>query len=145
MTTQAKSGDTVRVHYIGTLDSGDRFDSSVGSDPLEFTLGSGQVITGFEEAVTGMTIGETKKVRIPSEEAYGPRREEMLLAIAQDVLPEDTAFEVGQQVQMRSSDGQVFNAIVADVAENEVTFDANHPLAGEALTFDLQLMEIMEG
>jgi FKBP-type peptidyl-prolyl cis-trans isomerase 2 len=141
MNQAANVGDTVRVHYVGTLDNGDRFDASVGGDPLEFTLGSGQVIPGFEEAITGMEIGETKQVRIPAEQAYGPYRDEMVLAIPRDQLPDDVELEAGQQVQMQQGD-YTFIAVVEDVSDSGVTFNANHPLAGEALNFDLKLMEI---
>lgn len=138
---EAKSGDTVRVHYTGRLDSGEVFDSSQGRDPLEFTLGTGQVIPGFEEAVTGMSPGEEKQVKIPADEAYGPRREEMMLVIGRDQLPEDIEPEAGQQLQM-SQAGQDLVVRVADVSDETVTLDANHPLAGQDLTFDLELVEI---
>jgi peptidylprolyl isomerase len=141
MSQKATVGDTVRVHYVGKLDNGDRFDASVGGDPLEFTLGSGQVIPGFEQAITGMELGETKQVRIPAEEAYGPYRDEMVLAIPREQLPGDVELETGQQVQMQQGE-YTFVAVVEDLSEEQVTFNANHPLAGEALNFDLKLMEI---
>lgn len=141
MTQTAKSGDTVRVHYIGTLDNGERFDASVGGEPLEFTLGSGQVIPGFDNAVDGMTVGETKDVRIPADEAYGPHREEMVIEIPKAQLPPTDDLNVGQQVQM-SQGSQTFYATVSEIGDEDVTFDANHPLAGEALNFNLKLMEI---
>jgi FKBP-type peptidyl-prolyl cis-trans isomerase 2 len=141
MSQKANVGDTVRVHYVGTLDNGDRFDASVGGDPLEFTLGSGQVIPGFEQAITGMELGETKQVRIPPEEAYGPYRDEMVLAVPREQLPGDVELESGQQVQMQQGE-YTFVAVVEDLNEEQVTFNANHPLAGEALNFDLKLMEI---
>lgn len=140
MTEKATAGNTVRVHYVGTLDNGERFDASVGSDPLEFTLGAGQVIPGFEQAVEGMAVGETRQVRIPVEDAYGPRREEMVVQIPRAQLPAED-LQVGQQVQLRQGD-HTFNALVQDVSEQAVVFDANHPLAGEALNFNLKLMEI---
>lgn len=141
MSQTANVGDTVRVHYVGTLDNGERFDASVGGDPLEFTLGTGQVIPGFEEAIAGMEIGETKQVRIPAEQAYGPYRDEMVLAVPREQLPGDVELETGQQVQMQQGD-YTFIAVVEDVSDGAVTFNANHPLAGEALNFDLKLMEI---
>jgi peptidylprolyl isomerase len=141
MSQKANVGDTVRVHYVGTLDNGDRFDASVGGDPLEFTLGSGQVIPGFEQAIAGMELGETKQVRIPPEEAYGPYRDEMVLAVPREQLPGDVELESGQQVQMQQGE-YTFVAVVEDLSEEQVTFNANHPLAGEALNFDLKLMEI---
>lgn len=143
MAQTATPGDTVRVHYVGTLDNGERFDTSVGGDPLEFKLGEGQVIPGFDEAITGMTIGETKQVRIPPEEAYGPYREEMVLDVPRTQLPEDASLQEGQQVQMQQGE-YVFVAVVEKVEEENVIFNANHPLAGEALNFDLKLMEIEE-
>ncbi|MEZ4634949.1 MAG: FKBP-type peptidyl-prolyl cis-trans isomerase [Caldilineaceae bacterium] len=141
MTQQATAGNTVRVHYVGTLDNGDRFDTSVGGDPLEFTLGSGQVIPGFDEAISGMEVGETKQVRIPAEQAYGPYREEMILELPREQLPADAQLQVGQQVQMQQGE-HVFVVRVEEIGENSVTFNANHPLAGEALNFDLRLVEI---
>jgi peptidylprolyl isomerase len=141
MSQKANVGDTVRVHYVGTLDNGERFDASVGGDPLEFTVGSGQVIPGFEQAITGMELGETKQVRIPPEEAYGPFRDEMVLAVPREQLPGDVELESGQQVQMQQGE-YTFVAVVEDLSEEQVTFNANHPLAGEALNFDVKLMEI---
>jgi peptidylprolyl isomerase len=141
MSQKANVGDTVRVHYVGTLDNGDRFDASVGGDPLEFTLGSGQVIPGFEQAIAGMELGETKQVRIPPEEAYGPYRDEMVLAVPREQLPGDVDLESGQQVKMQQGE-YTFVAVVEDLSEEQVTFNANHPLAGEALNFDVKLMEI---
>ncbi|HEX2203970.1 MAG TPA: peptidylprolyl isomerase [Longimicrobium sp.] len=141
MAEQAKAGDTVRVHYKGTLADGQVFDSSEGLEPLEFTLGTGQVIAGFDEAVTGMRIGEEKEVTIPSGEAYGDPREELILRVGRDSFPEGVEPEVGQQFQV-SQEGQPFVVTVIDVADDAITLDANHPLAGEDLTFALQLVEI---
>ncbi len=141
MTQKASAGDTVRIHYIGTLDNGEQFDSSVGSEPLEFILGSGHVIAGFDAAVDGMAVGEIKDVRIPAEEAYGPHREEMVLTIPREQLPPTDGLSVGQQVQMSQGE-QAFTATVSAMDDDSITFDANHPLAGEALNFNLQLMEI---
>jgi peptidylprolyl isomerase len=137
------SGDTVSVHYVGTLDNGERFDTSVGGEPLEFKLGGGQVIPGFDEAVAGMEVGETRQVRIPAEEAYGPYREEMVLEVPRTQLPGNIELQEGQQVQMQQGE-HVFVAVVEKIEEERVTFNANHPLAGEALNFDLKLMEIRE-
>ena len=141
MTQQATAGNTVRVHYVGTLDNGERFDTSVGSDPLEFTLGAGQVIPGFEEAITGMEVGETKQVRIPAEQAYGPYRDEMVLELPREQLPDDVELEIGQQVQMQQGE-HIFVVTVEKIGEDAITFNANHPLAGEALNFELRLVEI---
>jgi peptidylprolyl isomerase len=137
----AKSGDTVRVHYTGKLDDGSVFDSSEGRDPLEFQLGGGQVIPGFEQAVEGMSPGDERSVTIAADEAYGPRRDELVLVVPRTELPAEMQPELGQQLQL-SQDGQSFIVTVADVNESEIILDANHPLAGEALTFELQLVDI---
>lgn len=139
---QAKTGDTVRVHYTGRLEDGNVFDSSQGREPLEFTLGSGQVIPGFEEAVTGMAPGDERTVTIPSDQAYGPRRDEMMVQVGRDQFPDNVEPEVGQQLQV-SQGGQVAVVTVAGVSDQGVTLDANHPLAGKDLIFDLQLVEIV--
>ena len=139
---EAKPGDTVRVHYTGTLDSGEVFDSSEGREPLQFTLGAGQVIPGFDEAVEGMQPGDEKRVTIPSGEAYGPRRGELTLVVDRGQFPPDIDPQVGQQLQMSSGE-QVFVVTVVDVSDAGVTLDANHPLAGQDLTFDLSLVEIV--
>jgi peptidylprolyl isomerase len=139
---KATAGDTVRVHYVGTLENGMQFDSSVGGDPLEFTLGTGQVIPGFEAAVAGMEVGETKQVNIDAENAYGPHQEEMVLQVPRSQLPVVENLEVGQQVQMKQGE-YTFYAVVQDVDDQAVTFDANHPLAGETLVFDLELVDIL--
>ncbi|HEX7243101.1 MAG TPA: peptidylprolyl isomerase [Longimicrobiaceae bacterium] len=139
---QARSGDTVRVHYTGRLDDGSTFDSSQGREPLEFTLGEGQVIPGFEDGVEGMSPGEEKTVTIPADQAYGARRDEMMLVVDRAQFPDHIRPEVGQQLQM-SQDGQVAVVTIVDVDDESVTLDANHPLAGEDLTFDLRLVEIV--
>lgn len=138
----ASSGDTVRVHYTGTLNDGTEFDSSAGREPLEFTLGSGQVIPGFDAGVTGMEPGESKKVTIPADEAYGQRREEMMLEVSPDQFPEGMDPQVGQQLQLSQPDGQAVMVTVAEVSDDGVVLDANHPLAGEDLTFELTLDSI---
>jgi peptidylprolyl isomerase len=138
----AKSGDTVRVHYTGTLDDGSVFDSSQGREPLEFTVGIGQVIPGFDEAVTGMQPGDEKTVTIPSGEAYGERRPEMLATVPRSQFPPEIEPEIGQQLQV-SQDGQNFVVTIVEVGDDQVTLDANHPLAGQDLTFRLELVEIV--
>jgi peptidylprolyl isomerase len=138
---QAKSGDTVRVHYTGTLADGEVFDSSEGHDPLEFTLGTGSVIAGFDEAVTGMAVGDEKTVTIPADQAYGDRSEAMLLRMPRDQFPPDLEPEVGQQLQMEQ-DESMFVVTVHEVGDDAVILDANHPLAGKDLTFKLRLVEI---
>jgi len=142
---QATSGDTVRVHYTGTLNSGQTFDTSEGREPLEFTVGGGQVIPGFDQAVAGMEPGDTKTVEIPADEAYGPQREEMMLQVSPDQFPEEMDPQVGQQLQLSQPDGQNVVVRVVDIAEDSVTLDANHPLAGEDLTFEITLAEIVNG
>lgn len=138
---QAKAGDTVRVHYTGRLDDGSVFDSSRGREPLEFTLGGGQVIAGFDDAVTGMAPGQEKTVTIPSEQAYGPRRDEMRVQVERSQFPSDIEPQVGQRLQM-SQGGQVAVVTITEVSDDQVTLDANHPLAGQDLTFDLELVSI---
>ena len=138
---QAKAGDTVRIHYTGTLQDGSVFDSSEGREPLVFTIGEQQVIPGFEAAVTGMEVGATKTVTIPADEAYGPRREDMMLAIPRDQVPPHINPEVGEQLQVGQG-GEQFLVTVAAVDEREVVLDGNHPLAGKDLTFALELVGI---
>jgi FKBP-type peptidyl-prolyl cis-trans isomerase 2 len=141
--TRAKAGDTVRVHYTGKLEDGSIFDSSQEREPLEFTIGSGQVIPGFEAAVTGMATGESKSTTIPPEEAYGPRRQEMVAVVDREQLPDDLEVNVGQRLQVQQPDGRQIVVSVADIAEKTVTLDANHELAGKTLTFDLELVEVV--
>ena len=138
---QAKAGDTVRIHYTGTLSDGTVFDSSSGRDPLEFTLGAGQVIPGFDSAVSGMEVGASRTVTIPAADAYGPRRDDMVLAIPRDQVPPHINPTVGEQLQVGQGQEQ-FLVTVAEVNEREVVLDGNHPLAGEDLTFQLELVSI---
>ena len=135
---QAQSGDTVRIHYSGTLSDGTQFDSSDGREPLEFAVGSGTVIPGFEKAVEGMAAGEKKSVTIEPDEAYGPRHEQLVQDVPKEALPDDVEPDVGMQLQGKSADGQVMNLTVTGVADESITVDANHPLAGEPLTFDIE-------
>lgn len=137
-----KNGDTVRVHYKGTLNDGELFDSSEGREPLQFTVGEGQVIPGFDAAVLDMKVGDKKTVNIPVEEAYGPRNQDMLVQVPRTEFPEDVTPEVGMELQMSDNEGHVFPVVVAGVEEDHVILDANHPLAGEDLTFDLEMMGI---
>lgn len=137
----ANDGMTVLVNYRGTLADGSEFDSSHGRGPLQFTVGAGEVIPGFEEAVRGLEVGESKTVTIPSEEAYGPRHEEALHVFPLDAFP-DTP-EVGWMVELESDDGQRAPAMVSEVGEEAVTLDFNHPLAGQDLTFEIELLSIV--
>lgn len=139
---QAKSGDTVRIHYTGKLSDGTEFDSSAGRDPLEFSLGSGKVIPGFDHAVDGMTVGDEKTVTIPPEQAYGPKHEQLIQDVPKTVLPPDLSPEVGMRLQSRTPDGRTMHLVVTDVADDSITVDGNHPLAGEDLTFDIKLVAI---
>lgn len=139
---QAKSGDTVKVHYTGKLDDGTVFDTSTNSAPLEFTIGSGSIIPGFEKAVIGMAPGESKTEQIPSENAYGPYLEDMVLTVDRQQIPAEIQPEVGQQLQLQHPSGNIIPVVITDIASETVTLDANHPLAGENLTFDIQLVEI---
>ncbi len=140
---QAKTGDTVKVHYTGKLDDGTVFDTSADREPLQFTIGTGQLIPDFEQAVVGMNPGESKTVQIPSENAYGPHREEMVMEVDRSEFPENLEPQVDQRLQVSQSDGRTFPVTVTDVSESKVTLDANHPLAGKDLTFDVQLTEIV--
>lgn len=140
---EAKSGDKVRVHYTGKLDDGTVFDTSAERDPLEFTLGEGAVIPGFENAVDGMAPGERKTVDVPSDDAYGPRRDELTLEVKKTEFPEGAELNVGQRVRVNQPGGETFLVTVAEVGEGEVTLDANHPLAGQDLTFEIELVEIV--
>ena len=139
---QAKNGDTVTVHYTGKLEDGTVFDSSVDRDPLQFTLGEGLLIPGFEQAVLGMSPGESKTAQVSADQAYGLHREEMVVEIDRQEFPPHFQPEVSQQLQMPQSDGRIIRLIVAAVSEQKVTLDANNPLAGRDLTFDIQLLEI---
>lgn len=141
---QAKTGDLVKVHYTGSLGDGTVFDSSAGREPLEFTLGQGQMIQGFEKAVLGMSVGESKTVIIPSDEAYGPYREELVTVVNKDDLPQDWEPEAGKQYSFTQPNGGVILATVTEVTESTVTIDANHRLAGKDLTFDIELVEIVD-
>lgn len=138
----ADEGDTVQVHYTGTLPSGETFDSSRDRDPLEFTLGQGQMIPGFEEIVVGMEIGETKEETIPVDKAYGPRREDLVFKVEKDQLPDDLEPEVGDILTVQHPSGQQGQVQVQEIGEEALTLDGNHPLAGEDLTFEVELVEI---
>ncbi len=139
----AKSGNSVRVHYTGTLDDGNVFDSSRDRDPLEFVIGDGQMIPGFEKAVTGMNVGDTKTVKITSSEAYGGRREELVIKISKSQFPDNIVPVAGLQLSLKSPEGRIVNAVIASVEGDSALLDANHPLAGKELTFDIELMEIL--
>ena len=139
---QAQIGDTVKVDYTGRFDDGTVFDSSEGREPLEFTIGQGQVIPGFEEGVSGMNPGDEKTINIPCEQAYGPRFDELTMNVEKSAFPPDMELSVGDMLELRQPDGETMMAMVTMVDENSVTLDANHPMAGRDLTFDIKLQEI---
>ncbi|MFO7606567.1 MAG: peptidylprolyl isomerase [Desulfurivibrionaceae bacterium] len=140
--SQAKNGDTVKINYKGSLDDGTVFDSSEGREPLSFTLGGGQVIPGFEEAVEGMAVGESKSVNIPAEKAYGPRNEEMVIEAPRDQVPPEINPEVGLKLQMAGPNEEVVVVEVTEVTDTHIKLDANPPLAGKDLNFDIELVAI---
>src|SRR5688572_12165806 len=142
---KAKTGDKVKVHYKGKLTSGETFDSSAGREPLEFEVGSGMVIKGFDEGVTGMTVGEKKTINIPYDEAYGARNPEMVIEMPKDRFPQDMEIEVGLPLMMSDQQGQQFQVSIVEIKDEVVMLDANHPLAGKDLVFDLELVEIVGG
>ncbi len=141
--TKAKKGDTVKVHYTGTLDDGTVFDSSTDREPLKFELGAGQLIAGFDAAVDGMRAGESCKVNIKSDEAYGPHRKEMVMEVPRTQLPSEMEPEIGMRLQAGNGDEQ-FVVTVTGVGKENVTLDANHPLAGQDLNFEITLVEIVQ-
>ncbi|PIE10745.1 MAG: peptidylprolyl isomerase [Rhodobacterales bacterium] len=140
--TEVKPGDTVRIHYTGTLNDGTTFDSSEGRDPLEFTVGSGQIIPGLDKAIPGMTVGEKKTVKATADEAYGPIDPARFQAVDRGEWPDNIPLEPGLPLQVQAQDGQTLNVTIHEVREDEVVLNANHPLAGQDLTFDIELVEI---
>jgi peptidylprolyl isomerase len=140
---QAQLGDTVQVHYTGKFTNGTTFDSSQDRDPLEFTLGEGEIIPGFEQAIMGMQPGESKTETIAAAQAYGPHRSELLITVERQEFPEDLQPHVGQRLQMTQTNGAAVPVVVTDVSTSQVTLDANHPLAGQDLVFDITLVAIL--
>ena len=139
---QVKQGDTVRVHYKGTLKDGSEFDNSSGNDPIEFTVGEGRVIPGFEKAVVGMTAGESKAITIPVDEAYGQSSDELILTVERDTIPPDLDAVVGDDLVLEQEDREIHVRVI-EVNEEHVTLDANHPLVGEDLIFEIELVEVV--
>jgi FKBP-type peptidyl-prolyl cis-trans isomerase 2 len=140
--TQAKEGDTVRIHYTGKLDDGSVFDTSEGKEPLEFTLGQQMVIPGFEKAVVGMNPGEKQQVRIEPDDAYGSYEDELLFDVNRSDLPNDIDPQKGMVLRVSSQSGDVSNVVIQEVHDDHITLDANHPLAGKPLNFDIELVEV---
>jgi FKBP-type peptidyl-prolyl cis-trans isomerase 2 len=140
---QVKKGDKVKVHYHGRLNNGETFDKSEGREPLEFEVGSGMVIKGFDDGVAGMAVGEKKTINIPFNEAYGPRNPDMVIEMPKDRFPKEMELEVGMPLAMSDGQGQQFQVVIAEIKDDVVILDANHPLAGQDLIFDLELVEIV--
>ncbi|MEO7960097.1 MAG: peptidylprolyl isomerase [Ginsengibacter sp.] len=138
----AKKGDTVKVHYTGKLTTGDQFDSSEGRDPLEFTVGAGQMIPGFDKAIPGMVIGDKKTVTLAPEEAYGPKNEAAIIEFPKENIPAEMKLEQGMKLQLRDEKGHPIPVVVTDIHDTMVVLDANHELAGKELIFDIELVEI---
>ena len=142
---QVKSGDKIKVHYHGRLTSGETFDKSEGREPLEFEVGSGMVIKGFDDGVTGMAVGDKKTINIPFNEAYGPKNPDMIIDMPKDRFPKDMEIEVGMPLAMSDGQGNQHQVVVTEIQDEVVILDANHPLAGQDLIFDLELVEIIGG
>jgi len=140
---QVKSGDKVKVNYTGKLRNGETFDSSEGREPLEFTVGGGQVIKGFDQGVMGMQVGDKRTVEIEVVDAYGEKNQDMVIEFPKTQFPADMKPEPGMQLMMNNGEGQSFPVLVKEVKEETVLLDANHPLAGEDLVFDIELVEIV--
>mgnify|MGYP003574877766 FL=1 len=140
-----KKGDKIKVHYHGKLSNGETFDSSEGREPLEFEVGSGMVIPGFDEGVTGMSVGDKKTITIPFAEAYGPVNPDMVVDMPKDRFPPEMELAIGMPLVMSDQNGQQFQVTVTEIKEDSILLDANHPLAGKDLTFDLELVEISGG
>jgi len=141
--SQARAGQTVRIHYTAKLENGALLDSSAERDPMEFELGSGRVITGLDSAVQGMTVGESKTVTLQADEAFGPHHEQLVVSVPNSELPDNLQPSVGMQLESRAPDGKITKLTITEVADNFVTIDANHPLAGKVLQFDIELVEIV--
>ena len=139
----AKLGDTIKVHYSGKFEDGTEFDSSRGAEPMECTLGGGQLIPGFENGLMGMSVGESKTITIAPEDGYGEFRDELVLAVNRDEFPKDVPPEVGQQLRLQKPGNQPFMVVITEVNDDTIVLDANHPLAGKTLAFDVELMEIV--
>ncbi|MFY9240992.1 MAG: peptidylprolyl isomerase [Roseovarius sp.] len=140
--SEVKPGDTVQIHYKGTLEDGTVFDSSEGRDPLKFEVGSGQIIPGLDKALPGMSLGDKKVVEVPCDEAYGPSNPEALQVVPREGIPDDIPLDPGTMLQVQTQEGQVMPVTVVEVTETQVTLDANHALAGKDLTFAIEIVAI---
>ena len=140
---QVKEGDLVRVHYTGKLTNGEQFDSSIGREPLEFTVGAGQMIKGFDDAMPGMTVGEKKTINIPPEHAYGEKNEQAIIEFPKANVPPELKLEPGMQLQLKDKEGHPLPVTVTHIKDESIVLDANHKLAGEELVFDIELLEIL--
>jgi len=140
--SKVKDGDTVKIHYTGKLENGKVFDNSREREPFDFVVGTGEVMPGIERGVIGMETGDTKSIEIPPEEAFGPRRDDLVVEVEKNKLPENITPTMGQRLQMKQQDGGLIDLIITDVSQETITLDANHPLAGQTLFFDLELVEI---
>jgi peptidylprolyl isomerase len=141
--TQAKSGDTVKIQYTGRLDDNSVFDTSVDHDPIQLTIGRGRTIPALEEAIIGMETGKSKTIEISAEQAYGAYQKELVHTVNRKVLPAEMEPEIGKRLKATSMDGRAFSVTIKDISEKTVTMDANHPLAGKDLTFDIELIAII--
>jgi len=141
---EVKNGDVVKVHYTGKLTNGEQFDSSEGKEPLEFTVGAGQMIKGFDDAMPGMSVGEKKTINILPGDAYGEKDEQDMIEFPKENIPKDMKLDVGMQLQLRNENGQPFPVTVAEIKDDVVALDANHSLAGKELVFDIELVEILK-
>jgi peptidylprolyl isomerase len=140
---KAKNGDAVKVHYTGKLEDGTVFDSSESRKPLEFTIGQGTVIPGFEQAVTGMSPGDSKTEKVSADQAFGPYREELVMEVDRQQIPADVELKVGQRLRLPKANGRTTELLITGISESKITLDANHPLARNNLVFDIQLLEIL--
>jgi peptidylprolyl isomerase len=140
--SKVKDGDTVKVHYTGKLKNGDVFDSSREKEPFEFTVGNKAVIPGFEKGVVGMGVGDTKTIEIPPEEAYGAKQDELVVVVNKSEFPDDITPSVGQRLQIKQQDGNPVIVTITDLTEDSITLDANHPLAGYTLFFEVEILDI---
>lgn len=141
---EVKNGDVVKVHYTGKLTNGEQFDSSEGREPLEFTIGAGQMIKGFDDAMPGMSVGEKKTINILPGDAYGEKDEQDMIEFPKENIPKDMKLDAGMQLQLRNENGQPFPVTVAEIKDDVVVLDANHSLAGKELVFDIELVEILK-